>query len=119
MHKFFYRRFRKIAFYLFPYRKCFLFIALCFFMGLIYSLTIVDAALEAYSTFSLIGILWSLLLFVMVTVYHKEVKTLTGHASFLTKLKIKILRLFRYLLGISFAVLISASVYLTSKLLTL
>jgi hypothetical protein len=108
----------KIAFYLFPYRKCLLFIASGFFIGLVYALTVIVVQ-DRYSIPSLLALLWSLLLFVIVTVYHREIKITSEDQSFLTKCKMKIQQGLLFLLSSSLLILMAISAYLTIKLFTL
>lgn len=108
----------KIAFHLFPYRKWLLFIACGFFIGLIYTLTVIVVQ-DRYSTPSLLGLLWSLLLFVIVTVYHREIKITSENQSFFTKCKMKIQQALLFLLSSSLFILTVISTYLTIKLFSL
>ncbi len=111
----------KIAFYLFPYRKYLLFIAVFFFLVLIYSLTSISVVKDTYSTStsSLVGLLWSLLLFVIVTIYHGERKLIPEKLSFMAKLKMKLINLLLFVLGSLLLILTAVSAYLTLKLFTL
>jgi len=109
----------KIAFYLFPYRKYLLLIAVIFFLALIYSLTSISIVKDTYSTSSLIGLLWSLLLFVIVTFYHGERKKKPENLSFVATLKMKIINLLLFVFGSLLLILTAVSAYLTLKLFTL